>query len=129
MHIQVSMWDGLRMGRPRKTAGEEKQSSNRLTVYFTKQECEQLHALDERKHRAINQLVLLAIKDRAQGMLNLPSSDSLATFEEIMSEEDNFLVAHVLAWTRRILSNWSESVLLTTSSSRESAGAEALRLS
>ena len=77
------------MGRPKRHQGQTR--SNRLTAYLTEEECQRLRALAAREGRAINQLVLLAIKDRAQRMLNLSAEDNPATFEEVMSEEDDFL--------------------------------------
>ena len=77
------------MGRPKRHQGQTR--SNRLTVYLTEEECQRLRTLAAREGRAINQLVLLAIKDRAQRVLNLPGEDNPATFDEIVSEEDDFL--------------------------------------
>lgn len=77
------------MSRPKKDQDEKR--DKRLTVYLTNDECERLRTLAAREGRAINQLILLALADRARRVLNLPEEEELATFEEVMNEKGDYL--------------------------------------
>lgn len=74
------------MPRPKKA--EQEKRENRLTVYLTDQERDTLTAVAEREGRPMTQIVVRAVKEWIDRLLDPPEALKKAKFERIMEQQE-----------------------------------------
>lgn len=73
------------MARPKKADTEKRE--NRLTVYLTDQERDALSSVADTQDRPMTQVVIMAIKEWMDRLLNPPEALKIAKYEGIMKQE------------------------------------------
>lgn len=81
------------MGRPKKPDIEKRE--NRLTVYLTDEERDTLATVAERENRAMTQVVIVAVKDWINRLMNPPEPIRIAKHDKIMQEKSEALRGYV----------------------------------
>lgn len=81
------------MARPKKDESEKRE--NRLTVYLTDDERDTLATVAEQENRAMTQVVIVAVKEWINRLMNPPELLKQAKYEKIMQTHKESLLGYI----------------------------------